>query len=144
LATDPAKRELFTRLAEHLSTLAREVEAAIVAQLDDGSEPQLASSAIYQLHHCQDSGRTAGHVFFVMGSRARGAARYWRVRRNIGVRQFQHRAVMSMARLWRDQRKRREAHELLAPVYGWCTGGFDSLDLKQAKALLDELAVGAD
>jgi hypothetical protein len=46
----------------------------------------------------------------------------------------------SMARLWRDQGKRDEARDLLAPVYGWFTEGFDALDLKQAKALLDELA----
>jgi predicted ATPase len=46
----------------------------------------------------------------------------------------------SMARLWREQGKRDEARELLAPVYGWFTEGFDTLDLKQAKALLDELA----
>ena len=47
---------------------------------------------------------------------------------------------MSMARLGRDQGKRDEARELLAPIYGWFTEGFDTLDLKQAKALLDELA----
>ena len=46
---------------------------------------------------------------------------------------------MSMTRLWRDQGKRDEARELLAPVYGWFTEGFDTLDLKEAKALLDEL-----
>ena len=50
------------------------------------------------------------------------------------------RAVMSMARLWRDQGKRDEARELLAPVYGWFTEGFDTRDLKEAKALLGELA----
>ena len=44
-----------------------------------------------------------------------------------------------MARLWRDQGKRDEARDLLAPVYGWFTEGFDTLDLKEAKALLDEL-----
>src|SRR5262249_29284440 len=49
------------------------------------------------------------------------------------------RAAMSMARLWRDQGKVREARELLAPVYGWFTEGFDTRDLKEAKALLDEL-----
>jgi predicted ATPase len=47
---------------------------------------------------------------------------------------------MSMARFWRDQGKPEEARELLAPVYGWFTEGFDTLDLKEAKALLDELA----
>jgi predicted ATPase len=50
------------------------------------------------------------------------------------------RAAMSMARLWRDQGKRQQAHDLLAPVYGWFTEGFDTLDLKQAKALLEQLA----
>ena len=43
---------------------------------------------------------------------------------------------MSMARLWRDQGKREEARDLLAPVYGWFTEGFDTLDLKEAKTLL--------
>ena len=50
------------------------------------------------------------------------------------------RAAMSLARLWRDQGKRDEARDLLAPVYGWFTEGFDTLDLKEAKALLHELA----
>ncbi|MGA2312095.1 MAG: hypothetical protein ABSF87_06980 [Xanthobacteraceae bacterium] len=44
-----------------------------------------------------------------------------------------------MARLLRDQGKPKQAHDLLAPVYGWFTEGFDTLDLKEAKALLDEL-----
>jgi predicted ATPase len=47
---------------------------------------------------------------------------------------------MGMARLRRDQGKLAEARELLAPVYGWFTEGFDTFDLKEAKALLDELA----
>ena len=47
---------------------------------------------------------------------------------------------MSMARLWRDQGKRDEARNLLAPVYGWFTEGFDTLDLKEDKALLDEVS----
>ena len=49
------------------------------------------------------------------------------------------RAATSLARLWRDQGKRAEAHDLLAPVYGWFTEGFDTADLKDAKALLEEL-----
>jgi predicted ATPase len=56
------------------------------------------------------------------------------------ARSFELRAAMSMARLWRDQGKREEARELLAPVYGWFTEGFDTRDLKEAKALLEELA----
>jgi predicted ATPase len=50
------------------------------------------------------------------------------------------RASMSLARLWRDQGKVQQARELLAPVYGWFTEGFDTRDLKEAKALLEELA----
>jgi predicted ATPase len=49
------------------------------------------------------------------------------------------RAATSLARLWRAQGKRQQAHDLLGPVYGWFTEGFDTLDLKEAKALLDEL-----
>jgi predicted ATPase len=45
-----------------------------------------------------------------------------------------------MAPLWRDQEKARQARELLAPVYGWFIEGFNTLDLREAKALLDELA----
>ena len=48
--------------------------------------------------------------------------------------------AMSMARLWRDEGKPQQARELLAPVYGWFTERFDTRDLKEAKALLDELA----
>ena len=46
---------------------------------------------------------------------------------------------VSLARLWRDQGKVQQARELLAPVYGWFTEGFDTRDLKEAKALLEEL-----
>jgi len=56
------------------------------------------------------------------------------------AKSWELRAAMSMTRLWRDQGKRDEARDLLAPVYGWFTEGFDTLDLKEAKALLDELA----
>ncbi|MGC2632015.1 MAG: hypothetical protein WA265_19005 [Rhodomicrobium sp.] len=60
------------------------------------------------------------------------------------AKSWELRAVMSMARLWRVQGKRLQAHDLLGPVYGWFTEGFDTLDLKQAKTLLDELHRRAD
>ena len=56
------------------------------------------------------------------------------------AKSWELRAAMSMARLWRDQGKRDEARELLAPISGWFTEGFDTLDLKEAKALLDDLS----
>ena len=62
------------------------------------------------------------------------------VARQQQAKSWELRAAMSMARLWRDQGKLQQARELLAPVYGWFTEGFDTLDLKDAKALLDELA----
>ena len=62
------------------------------------------------------------------------------VARQQQAKSWELRAAMSMARLWRDQGKRDEACELLAPVYGWFTEGFDTLDLKKAKALLETLS----
>ena len=56
------------------------------------------------------------------------------------AKSWELRAAMSMARLWRDQGKRDKARELLAPVYGWFTEGFDTRDLREAKAVLGELA----
>jgi predicted ATPase len=62
------------------------------------------------------------------------------VARQQQAKSWELRAAMSMARLWRDQGKVQQARELLAPVYGWFTEGFDTRDLKEAKALLEELA----
>jgi predicted ATPase len=56
---------------------------------------------------------------------------------------FELRASASLARLWRDQGKRNEARDLLVPIYGWFTEGFDTPDLQAAKNLLDELACTA-
>ena len=61
------------------------------------------------------------------------------VARKQQAKSWELRAAMSLARLWRDQGKPQQARELLAPVYGWFTEGFDTRDLKEAKALLDEL-----
>jgi class 3 adenylate cyclase/predicted ATPase len=54
------------------------------------------------------------------------------------AKSWELRAAMSMARLWHNQGKRHQAHDLLAPVYGWFTEGFDTLDLKEAKSLLEQ------
>jgi predicted ATPase len=55
------------------------------------------------------------------------------------AKSWELRAAMSMARLWCDQGKRQQAHDLLAPVYRWFLEGFDTLDLKEAKTLLEQL-----
>ena len=57
------------------------------------------------------------------------------------AKSWELRTSTSLARLWQRQGKRQEAYELLAPVYDWFAEGFDTKDLKEAKALLDELAV---
>ena len=65
------------------------------------------------------------------------------VARQQQAKSWELRAATSLARLWRDQGKRDEARDILAPIYGWFTEGFDTLDLKQAKALtIDAIAAG--
>ena len=85
--------------------------------------------------------RTAGEI--ALKSDAAKAEAYFERARGVAREQqaksLELRAAISIARLWRDQGKRDEARDLLAPVYGWFTEGFDTLDLKEAKALLDEL-----
>jgi predicted ATPase len=61
------------------------------------------------------------------------------VARQQQAKSWELRAAMSLTRLWRSQGKVQQARELLPPVYGWFTEGFDTRDLKDAKALLDEL-----
>jgi predicted ATPase len=61
------------------------------------------------------------------------------VARQQQAKSFELRAATSLTRLWQSQGKRQEAYDLLAPVYHWFTEGFDTADLQDAKALLDEL-----
>jgi two-component sensor histidine kinase len=88
--------------------------------------------------------RTAGEIALLSPERdtAKAEAHFERalaIARAQQAKSWELRAAMSMARLRRDQGKRQQAHDLLAPVYGWFTEGFDTLDLKEARALLDEL-----
>jgi predicted ATPase len=62
------------------------------------------------------------------------------IAREQGTRGYELRAAMSLARLWGQQGRRGEARDLLAPLYGWFTEGFDTADLKEAKALLQTLS----
>jgi predicted ATPase len=92
--------------------------------------------------HEAEVNRIAGKIA-LKSDAAKGQAYFDRaltVARQQQAKSWELRAAMSMARLWRDQGKRDEARDLLAPVYGWFTEGFDTLDLKEAKALLDGLA----
>jgi tetratricopeptide (TPR) repeat protein len=87
--------------------------------------------------------RVPGDLLCAAGDRS-GAERHYRQAITVAERQsaklFQLRASTSLARLWRDQGRRTEARDLLGPIYHWFSEGFDAPDLKDAKALLDELA----
>ena len=89
--------------------------------------------------------RMAGEIAFLSSERDPSKAeaffeRALEVARQQQAKSWELRAAMSLARLWRDQGKVQQARELLAPVYGWFTEGFDTRDLKEAKALLEELS----
>jgi predicted ATPase len=93
-----------------------------------------------------DISRIAGEIALISPERdAVKAEEYFECARTVARQQqaksWELRAATSLARLWRDQGKVQKARELLAPVYGWFTEGFDTLDLKEAKALLAELAL---
>jgi predicted ATPase len=85
-----------------------------------------------------------GATFWRRSAIAPGAATGYREAIAIAQQQnaklWELRAATSLARLWRDQGKRTEARDLLAPIYGWFTEGFDTPVLKEARALLDDLA----
>jgi predicted ATPase len=63
-----------------------------------------------------------------------------RIARRQQAKAYELRAAMNLARLWGEEGRRDEARDLLAPIYGWFTEGFDTADLKDAKALLNALA----
>ena len=92
-----------------------------------------------------EANRIAGEIALLSPERDKAKAEAYfehalAVARQQQAKSWELRASMSLARLWRDQGRVQEARELLAPVYGWFTEGFDTRDLKEAKALLEELA----
>jgi predicted ATPase len=130
-----------------LSNLAR-VNAEI-GQTDDASRcisEAMAAVETAQERWCEaEVHRIAGEIALLspepdVGKAGTHFERALAVARAQRAKSWELRAAMSMARLWRDQDRRPQARDLLAPVYGWFTEGFRALDLKQAKALLDELA----
>jgi predicted ATPase len=90
--------------------------------------------------------RLAGEIALTLPEPDAGKAQAY-FERALAVARQQHakswelRAAMSLARLWRDQGNVQQARELLAPVYGWFTEGFDTRDLKEAKALINALSL---
>ncbi len=89
-----------------------------------------------------DIHRLEGDLLLAGNRPAEAEASYLRaldVARAQQARAFELRAATSLARLWGDQRRHAEARDLLAPIYGWFTEGFDTPDLKEALVLLEEL-----
>jgi len=130
----------------HLSFLADAY--ARLGQFDDArrciGEAMAATEASKETWCDADIHRVAGEIVLLSGEpgTAKAEAYFERalaVARQQQAKSFELRAAMSMARLLRDQGKHDEARDLLTPIYGWFTEGFDTLDVKEAKALLDEL-----
>jgi class 3 adenylate cyclase/predicted ATPase len=122
---------------------------AELGQLDDGwrcIEDAIMAVETTGERWCEaEVNRVAGEIALLSPEPEKAKAeeyfdRALEVSRKQQAKSWELRAAMSMARLWRPQGKPQQARELLAPVYGWFTEGFDTLDLKEAKALLDELA----
>ena len=91
----------------------------------------------------KSKGDTPPSAFRTVPSEAEAC--FWQaieIARQQQAKSFELRAAMSLSRLWQQQGKTAEAHQLLSAIYGWFTEGFDTKDLQEAKALLDELAEG--
>jgi predicted ATPase len=109
-----------------------------LAALDRATATAAATGECYYQAELQ---RLRGALLVETGDAAEGAS--WLQQaidaaRGQQAKSLELRAATSLARLWRDQGRRAQAHDLLAPVYGWFTEGFDTPDLKEAKGLLDE------
>ena len=87
--------------------------------------------------------RSRGNLLYALGDPSAAEESYHQalaVAKRQSAKLWELLAAVSLARLWHDQGRRTEARDLLAPIYGWFTEGFDTPDLKEAKALLDALS----
>ena len=124
-------------LAEACSKLGRTTEG-----LNYLTEADQIIETTNERFHEVELHRVRGDLFQIMGNLA-GAGRSYQEAIAVAKRQsakvFELRASTGLARLWRDQGKRDEAYNLLSPIYGWFTEGFETPVLVEAKALLDTL-----
>jgi predicted ATPase len=120
---------------------------AEIGQIEDArryiGEAMTAMETSKETWYEAEVNRVAGELMLLQVDPAKAEAYFERalaVAREQQAKSWELRAAMSMARLWHDQGKHQQAHDLLAPVYGLFTEGFDTLDLKEAKTLLSELS----
>ena len=112
-----------------------------LAALNRGTETAAATGEGYYLAELY---RLRGIVLAKTGEEAEATSWFHRAldaARSQQAKSLELRAATSLARLWAKQGERQKAHDLLAPVYGWFTEGFDTADLREARALLDDLAM---
>jgi predicted ATPase len=127
-----------TLLAEACAKLARTTEG-----LNYLAEAEQIVETANDSYHEAELHRVRGDLLNDIGDLTSAEHSYQQaiaVAKRQSAKMFELRASTRIARLWRDQGKREEARDLLAPVYGWFTEGFDTPILQEAKALLDELA----
>jgi predicted ATPase len=131
-------------MPHHIALLARACE--IAGQVEDGLtllyEASQAVETTGERWFAAELNRHKGQLLLRQGH-TEAAEKLYRKALNIaeeqGAKLWELRACVSLARLWSDHGRRAEARDLLAPVYGWFTEGFDTPDLKEAKALLEGL-----
>jgi hypothetical protein len=126
-------------LAEGMAMLG-DIDGAL--QLIDEQIAQVERPGWEERHSYAEILRLKGWMLSVKGDLKRAERNYlasldWA--RQQKAKSWELRTATSLARLWQSQAKRKQAYDLLAPVYDWFTEGFDTKDLKEAKALLDKL-----
>ena len=129
--------DVFIKLAEAHARLGQRVES-----LNCFNEAAQIIEALDERYHEAELHRLRGDLTMAKADPAAAEHNYRQalaVAERQGAKLMELRAATNLASLWRDQGKRTEARDLLAAVYGWFTEGFDTADLKEAKARLDEL-----
>jgi predicted ATPase len=137
-ATVAHTSDVFIKLAEAHARLGQRVET--LNCLDEAAQ---IIEAIDERYHEAELHRLRGELTMAKADRAAAEHNYRQalaVAERQGAKLMELCAATNLAALWRDQGQRAEARDLLAPIYGWFTEGFDTLDLKEAKALLEQLA----
>jgi predicted ATPase len=144
-AAEAAGTRLFTPLflallAEALA-LAGKIEEGLAALDDALAKAAVSGETSWSAEIHRLRGELTGRLPYPDPAKAEGSFRTaLAIAREQGTRGYELRTATSLARLWRQQSRLADARDLLAPLYGSFTEGFDTADLKEAKALLDELA----